>query len=236
MTEEYREIGVMKAIGITDFKIRSLYLVKYLMLAVVGAAIGFLASIPFGNMLLQSVTENMMLGNSHAITVNFMGAVIVIAVTIWFAYRCTGKVKKLTPVDAIRNGQSGECFKKKSIYRLGKSRFNSTWYLAVNDILSSPRRFLTIILSFFLCSVFMLGVVITTDTMKSKNLITTFGKESDVYISDVSQAMGNMAGKTRADLAKELDDLAEELTEEGMPSEMSVEIQYTIKINFHSFI
>ena len=205
MTEEYREIGVMKAIGITDFKIRSLYLVKYLMLAVVGAAIGFLASIPFGNMLLQSVTENMMLGNSHAITVNFMGAVIVIAVTIWFAYRCTGKVKKLTPVDAIRNGQSGELFKKKSIYRLGKSRFNSTWYLAVNDILSSPRRFLTIILSFFLCSVFMLGVVITTDTMKSKNLITTFGKESDVYISDVSQAMGNMAGNTRADLAKELD-------------------------------
>lgn len=72
--------------------------------------------------------------------------------------------------------------------------------------------------------------------MKSKNLITTFGKESDVYISDVSQAMGNMAGKTRADLAKELDDLSEELTEEGMPSEMSVEIQYTIKINFHSFI
>ena len=45
-----------------------------------------------------------------------------------------------------------------------------------------------------------------------------------------------MAGKTQADLAKELDDLAEELTEEGMPSEMSVEIQYTIKINFHSFI
>lgn len=45
-----------------------------------------------------------------------------------------------------------------------------------------------------------------------------------------------MAGKTRADLAKELDCLAEELTEEGMPSEMSVEIQYTIKINFHSFI
>ena len=82
----------------------------------------------------------------------------------------------------------------------------------------------------------MLGVVITTDTMKSQYVITTFGKESDVYISDVSQAMGNMAGKTRADLAKELDDLAEELTEEGMPSEMSVEIQYTIKINFHSFI
>lgn len=40
--EEFREIGVMKAIGISNFKIRSLYLTKYLMLAVIGAVGGFL--------------------------------------------------------------------------------------------------------------------------------------------------------------------------------------------------
>lgn len=38
---EFREIGVMKAIGISNFKIRSLYLIKYLMLAVAGAVVGF---------------------------------------------------------------------------------------------------------------------------------------------------------------------------------------------------
>lgn len=42
ISEEFREIGVMKAIGISNFKIRSLYLTKYLMLAVIGAFVGFL--------------------------------------------------------------------------------------------------------------------------------------------------------------------------------------------------
>ena len=31
ISEEFREIGVMKVIGISNFKIRSLYLTKYLM-------------------------------------------------------------------------------------------------------------------------------------------------------------------------------------------------------------
>lgn len=41
LTEEYREIGVMKAIGIGSAKIRSLYMVKYFALALAGAANGF---------------------------------------------------------------------------------------------------------------------------------------------------------------------------------------------------
>ena len=82
----------------------------------------------------------------------------------------------------------------------------------------------------------MLGVVITTDTMKSKNLITTFGKKVISTYQMYHRQWRIWQEKTRADLAKELDDLAEELPEEGMPSEMSVEIQYTIKINFYSFI
>ena len=47
ISEEFREIGVMKSIGISNFKIRSLYLTKYLVLAVVGAVVGFFLSIPF---------------------------------------------------------------------------------------------------------------------------------------------------------------------------------------------
>ena len=39
LSEEYRQIGIMKAIGIPDGKIRSLYLVKYLAISVLGAII-----------------------------------------------------------------------------------------------------------------------------------------------------------------------------------------------------
>lgn len=36
MSEEFREIGVMKAIGIGNAKIRGLYIIKYLVISVVG--------------------------------------------------------------------------------------------------------------------------------------------------------------------------------------------------------
>lgn len=39
--EEFREIGVMKAIGIRNAKIRRLYIVKYLAMAIVGGTVGF---------------------------------------------------------------------------------------------------------------------------------------------------------------------------------------------------
>ena len=47
LEEEFREIGVMKAIGINNGTIRGLYLVKYFVIAVIGALLGFICSIPF---------------------------------------------------------------------------------------------------------------------------------------------------------------------------------------------
>ena len=46
LTEEYREIGCLKAIGISSVKIRSLYMVKYFVLVLTGATIGFLPVFP----------------------------------------------------------------------------------------------------------------------------------------------------------------------------------------------
>lgn len=51
LSEEFREIGVMKAIGIRNIKIRGLYLTKYFAISVVGAALGLILSYPFGKCL-----------------------------------------------------------------------------------------------------------------------------------------------------------------------------------------
>ncbi|MGN0436459.1 MAG: ABC transporter permease, partial [Wujia sp.] len=227
INEEFREIGVMKAIGITNLKIRSLYIVKYLFMAVLGGIIGFVISIPFGNMLLSSVSKKMLLGNDSGIILNIVGAIIVMLLMVGFTYICTGKVKKSTPVDAIRNGQTGERYKKKSAYSLCKSRTGGALYMAINDVLSAPKRFLTIVLSFFLCSVFVLGVVLVADTMNSKNLITTFGKEADVYITDSKlvnmEVMSENGGDRLKDIYLEMENT---LAENGIPGNVSMEIWY----------
>ena len=138
LSEEFREIGVMKAIGISNFGIRTLYLVKYLGLSVIGAAIGTVLSFPFGEMLMNVSSKSIIMGNQNTVLTNILCAILVIAVILLFSYRCTGKVKSMTPIDAIRNSQTGERFRKKSLMSLGKSKLPGTPFLALNDIVSCP--------------------------------------------------------------------------------------------------
>lgn len=228
--EEYREIGVMKAIGIRNGKIRSLYMVKYVFIAVVGGIVGFVLSFPFGNMLLMSVSKKMVLGNDSGILLNILGALTVILLMLIFTYLCTGKVKKSTPVDAIRSGQTGERYRKKTVYPLYKAHTSGAFYMAFNDILCSPKRFFTIILVFFLCSIFVLGVVVVRDTMDSKSLIKTFGREADVYITDsklVKMEFMRKGGET--DIEDSFEKIEKVLSDNGMPGKVSMEIWYKFR-------
>ncbi len=228
--EDYREIGVMKAIGISNPRIRGMYIVKYLTLAVAGALVGFGLSIPFADLMLRQVSSKMVLGNHGGIVINLIGALLVVLVSVLFAYLCTGRVKKSTPVDAIRSGQTGERYRKKAVYRIGKSHVRPSMYMAINDVLSAPKRFLTIMISFFICSIFVLGVVITTQTMKSKNLISSFCQESDVYMVDEERVMKCMVEGGEQVLAGQFAELERTLADAGMPCAVSIEAQYKYKI------
>lgn len=232
ITEEFREIGVMKAIGLSNGKIRSLYMVKYLLMSVLGAVVGFFASIPFGKLLLDSVSKKMVLGNDNAMLMNFLGAVLVVGVILMFAYICTGKVKKATPVDAIRSGQTGERYKNKTVLRIQKCPTGNALFMAMNDVLSSPKRFLSIIISFGLCTLFVLILVNTTATMKSDKLVYTFGTKSDLYFTDIAEIMEALGGGSKEDLLLHMDELEAELTEAGMPSEICLEMIYKYPITF----
>ena len=226
IAEEFREIGVMKAIGITNTKIRLLYIGKYFMISMAGALVGLLLSVPFGNLLIKTVSENMVLGNGMGIALNMIGAIVVVATILLFAYKCTGKVKKSSPVDAIRMGQTGERYRKKAIYRMGRSHTRPSLYMALNDVISSPKRYLTIMLSFFLCMLFVLVLVNTTETMKSDKLIYTFGTKADLYMTDIEMAMEDMKSDNRFSIEAELDKEAKKVSDMGMPCKISVENQY----------
>ena len=78
ISEEFREIGVMKAVGLPNTSIRSLYIVKYFGIAIVGAGIGYVCSIPFGKMLINSISQNMMLGNDNSIIVSILCCIAVV--------------------------------------------------------------------------------------------------------------------------------------------------------------
>lgn len=65
-------------------------------------------------------------------------------------------------------------------------------FLAVNDVLSAPRRYATIVITFFICTLFVLVFVNLISTMRSDTCITTFGSRSDLYYTDLAEAMSSM--------------------------------------------
>ncbi len=96
ISEEFREIGVMKAVGIDNVSIRSLYIVKYLVIAVAGSVIGFFCSIPLGHMMMKTISENMVLGSESSTAMGLISSAAVIIIILLFCYGCTHKVKKLS--------------------------------------------------------------------------------------------------------------------------------------------
>lgn len=174
MSEEFREIGVMKAIGITNGKIRVLYIIKYFVIAALGSLIGLGISFPFGSLMLQNLSRNIIVSNDGYFVLNILCAVLTAAVVVAFCYFCTWKIKKFSPIDAIRNGEEGERYKRKGIINLSKSRLSPVWFMSVNDIFSGIKRFAIMILIFAFGILLILIPINTINTLKSDNLISWF--------------------------------------------------------------
>ncbi len=229
--EDYREIGVMKAIGVRERKIRSLYLIKYMAIGLCGSAVGCIISFPFGRLLMKDVTENMVLGNTYGDLINLLGSALVFLTILGFAYLATGRLKRMTPTDAIRSGETGERFSRKAGIRISDSHFGNCVYLAVNDVLSNPKRFLNIVISFALCTLFVLITTNTTATLDSNSCIDTFGTRADLYMTDDSDAMTFMYRENGKELMQErLSNMEKELSDLGMPAKVGIEIIYKYKI------
>lgn len=232
LSEEFREIGVMKAIGISNFGIRTLYLVKYLGLSIIGAVIGLGLSFPFGKMLMDVSAQSIIMGNQNTVLINILCAILVVAVILLFSYRCTGKVKKMTPIDAIRNGQTGERFRKKSLMSLGKSKLPGTPFLALNDIVSSPKRYGIVGFTIFLCLSLMLILSNTVVTMKNGALSKTFGfADCDVFI-DSKMGVECMTEGGHEKLEKHLDEMEQIFAENDISAQCYQEMLFNLSVSF----
>lgn len=174
ISEEFREIGVMKAIGIPCYKIRGLYLVKYFTIALMGGVTGLIASIPFGKMLLWGTSKNIIITNEANFLVNFLSIAAIIGIVMLFGYLCTRKIKKFTPVSAIRNGENGERYRQRNIVKLNKTRIAPVIFMSFNDIFSNFQRFAVMLVIFILGILLIIIPVNTINTLQSDKLIVNF--------------------------------------------------------------
>lgn len=234
VNEDYKEIGIMKAIGMPDKSIRSLYVVKYLVISVVGAVIGFWASVPFTNMLISNVVKNIVVesGNNNYLTAGIV-SVVVVLVIVWFAYLSTGRIKKVTPMDAIRSGNNGERFEKKSILSMSKSKMRPTTFMAINDVLCELKKYIVLVITGMIGVWLVVMPANTINTLQSEKVAAWFGlAPCDFFIIEKSRVEENVATANRQVYEDYLNELQERLEAMDVHVDYAfTEVGFKYKIN-----
>ncbi len=229
ITEEFREIGVMKAIGIKNGTIRGLYIVKYFAIAVIGTVAGLGLSFPFSRIMLNGISKRIIISGEDNFLVNIGAAILAGAVVVLFSYLCTRKIRKFFPIDAIRSGETGERFKKKGILRLGKSHMPTIPFMAVNDILSGIKNYVSMIIIFIIGTLLVIIPINTINTLRSDNLITMFNMaKSDHIISQELLFNPNEDNKAKVEL--QFAEVREMFAENGIDVDVFQEIMFRSNI------
>ena len=234
VNEDYKEIGIMKAIGMPDKSIRSLYVVKYLVISIIGAVIGFFVSIPFTDMLVSSVVKNIVIesGNNNYLTAGIV-SVVVVLVIVWFAYLSTGRIKKVTPMDAIRSGNNGERFEKKSILSLSKSKMRPTTFMALNDVLCELKKYIVLVITGMIGVWLVVMPANTINTLQSEKVAAWFGlAPCDFFLLEQSRVEENVATADRQVYEDYLDEVQERLEAIDVPVDYTfTEVLYKYKVS-----
>jgi putative ABC transport system permease protein len=231
LQDDFKEIGVMKAIGLKEFDIKKVYLIKYLAITIIGVAVGFALSFPFGNTLLKQSSGNILMETSTGnIFVNIACSILVVLLVLLFCYTCTRKLNKFSAIDAIRNGSTGESFKGKSRLKLKNYKnIRVPMFIALNDILCNLKRFVVLILTFCIGTTLIIIPLNTINTLKDGNIIKLFGLDySDVLIETDEMDKYTM-GTSKEEYLKDMKKLRESFRDSGIDIKIHGEVMYRLK-------
>lgn len=184
--EDYREIGVMKAIGIQQDDIKKIYLAKYVAMTALASVLGYLLSL-FLNRLF---TANIMLyiGTAPKSIVQYFVPVfavgLIFLIVVSFCTLVLRRFNKITAVEALRSGNMGEMHVNKRFLPLRKSSFfNLNIFLGIRDVTQRFKMYRLLFFVFFVCTFIMIIPINFLNTFQSPSFVTYMGiGQSDIRI------------------------------------------------------
>lgn len=176
--DDYREIGVMKAIGLRLSDIKKIYLAKYACLAAVGCILGFIFSLMFQGMLLENIrlymgeSEN----SSLALFLGIIGILLVFLAIVAYVNFILKRFRKISAAEAIRFGTSQEKKAGAKRFSLIKNRlFSTNIFLGIKDVLDRKRLYATMLVVLVISAFIMIVPQNLYNTISSKNFIQYMG-------------------------------------------------------------
>lgn len=190
MEEDYKEIGVMKAIGIRVLDIKKIYMAKYAVISLSGCITGYLVSLLFQNVLLENIrlmigeNENSYLAGIYGV----VGIILVFFLMMLYVNKVLRRFKKISTAEAIRFGRKQENSSGVRLFSLKDNKlFPVNLFLGVKDVLVRRKLYLVLLLVLIISTFIMIVPNNLYTTLSSKSFISYMGVGECDFRIDISQ-------------------------------------------------
>ncbi len=175
---DYREIGVMKAIGIAKSKIRWIYLSRYITLGLSASAIGYAASTFFSEILSSNIL--MYIGKApesrEGIIIPAAASGIIFIIVIITCLIILRRFNRITAVEALRSGAMGGQSGNVKFLQLNSSRISGVnFFLGLRGLIQGFRGFALLCFIFFFSSAFIIIPLNFLTTIQSPDFVSYMG-------------------------------------------------------------
>lgn len=184
--EDYREVGIMKAIGIRPKDIRTIHIAKYFFIASLASIIGYIISIFFNNIVSNNILLYVGLAPKNIIQrlLPFFMTLLIFVVVIAFCSLVLRKLNKISAIEAIRLGNTGVTYKNTNGLALYKSiGICSNVFIGFRDVLLRFKLYALLFIVFIVCTFIMIVPINFFNTIQSPGFVSYMGMaRSDIFI------------------------------------------------------
>lgn len=184
--EDLREIGVMKAIGISAKDINKVYLNKYRVMSVAAGIIGYLLSFAVVNLLngnMRLYISSDLSGNLKYV-LSLIAPLLVYFMIVMYCKKVLKRIDKISAVEALRLDIMERGKNRKYSFPLLKNKFFSTnIYMGLRDVWKRFKLYRLLFFIFIVCTFIVILPINIYNTMNSPEFSTYMGiGKSDMRI------------------------------------------------------
>ena len=140
--QDYTNMGILKTMGFTSGKLRKIQLLQYLITAVCGMGLGTLLSIPASGFICRMTVTitGLLIPSALPVGICLTALAAILLLLMGFVWLRTGKIRRISPVDAIRGTWKKSRESKRTAFPIQKKGFPC--WLALRQLLSGKRRYM----------------------------------------------------------------------------------------------
>ena len=173
--QDYRELGVLKAIGVAPRDVRRIYLTKYALLAAVATVLGLAGGLALTPVLTRNITRYM--GSTSSLwngVIPVVTALLVFVVLVLFTLVLLRRFRKISAVAALRSGSTSQQ-RRGARLRLSRSKMPVQLRLGTMDVLGRWPVYLLLFFVFAIATFIMIVPINTATTATAPGFIHYMG-------------------------------------------------------------